>query len=614
MAEEKKLKLAELLNKSSKDTVSSNETVLDLLNQNHVILTQISDNFYNIAGKLGAQVSSMKEVQDAFLQQQPQAEPVGPIQQQPQAEPVSKSKDRKSKDQKSKKESTGFGLMALGAALMFGKDIIEGMINFFKNPFEIISNLLGSLGDGIVEWFEEGGFKNFIVDAFEEGKKELIKTFENLKDIFKILIGDPVANLIDNIKLSLIGVAQDGIKMLPDWLKGDSIKEIEKNLDKTKSDIEAGKETRAQENQAARDNLKKRNAEPVASDKETNKQGAEPAAGGAEPPKQTTEDLKEETPQQAPVGTPSSPAPAPTPSVTASSGAAVTTESGTTLKTGAQETEEAAAKPIPTTTDKTPPPALAAADKKPTAVGAIKMPDETVGAAIKEAAKKVGTDESIMLAMAKQESGFNPAAKAGTSSAKGLFQFLDATWKGMTDKYSKSFPELLKGPMDVLASAISGALYIKENSEYLKKNNIPVTGTTIYASHFLGPGGARRLLQADPNSIAASIPGMEGPAKANQFIFYKPGPDKKPDLSAPRTAGEIMEVLYNKVGKSAEQYAAVANNPSVGGNISAASASVNSAKKQPSQQVVYNINNSVATAVKVGAPQGSSTTVARPVG
>ena len=517
-----------------------------------------------------------------MVNEEKQAEPISPTQQQPQAEPVNKPKDKKSK-----KESSGFGLMALGAALMFGKDIIEGMINFFKNPFEIISNLLGTLGDSIVEWFEESGFQNFIAEAFEEGKKELIKTFENLKDIFKLLIGDPVANLIDGIKLSFIGLAQDGLKMLPDWLKGDSVKEIEKNLEKAKSNIEAGKETRAQESQATRAELKKRMDEP--------------AVSSAEPPKQTVEDLKEEAPQQQePVPTPPQPAPAPTPtpSVTTATGAAVATESGAALKTGAEEQQ---AMPV-------------AADKKPTAVGAIKMPDETVGAAIKEAAKKVGTDESIMLAMAKQESGFNPAAKASTSSAKGLFQFLDSTWKGMADKYSKSFPELLKGPMDVLASAISGALYIKENSEYLKKNNIPVTGTTIYASHFLGPGGARRLLQADPNSIAASIPGMEGPAKANQFIFYKPGPDKKPDLSAPRTAGEIMEVLYNKVGKSAEQYAAVANSPSVGGNISMASASVNSAKKQPSQQVVYNINNSTSTAVKVGAPQGSSTTVARDVG
>ena len=85
MAEEKKPKLAELLKKKSDNVVSSNETVLDLLNQNHIILTQISDNFYNIAGKLGAQVSSMKEVEDAILEQEQHAEPVGPTQQQPQA-------------------------------------------------------------------------------------------------------------------------------------------------------------------------------------------------------------------------------------------------------------------------------------------------------------------------------------------------------------------------------------------------------------------------------------------------------------------------------------------------------------------------------------------------
>lgn len=583
MAEEKKLRLAELLRKSD-NIVSSNKTVLDLLNQNHVLLTQISDNFYNIAGKLGAQVSSMQEVQDAILAEEKQAEPVDVSTAQPQAVNVVRERE-----QKPKKESSGFGLMALGAALMFGKDIIEGMIKFFQNPVEIISNLLGSIGDSIVEWFQESGFRDFIVEAFAEGKKELFKTLDNLKDIFKIILSDPVANLIDNIKLSFIGITQDGLKMLPDWLKGDSVRQIEKNLEKARGNIEAGKEMRAQENQATREELKKRNAKPV------------PA--GAEPPKQTTEDVQDQVPKQevppAPNVTPSPAAePVQQPTVVSGSGTAITTGSGATLKTESEET-----KAVPVTADKT-----------PVATGAVKMPDETVGAAIKEAAKKVGTDESIMLAMAKQESGFNPSAKASTSSAKGLFQFLDSTWKGMADKYSKTFPELLRGPMDALASAINGALYIKENSEYLKKNNIPVTGTNIYASHFLGAGGAKKLLQADPSAIAASLPGMEGPANANKYIFFKPGSDKKPDTSSPRTVGEIIEVLYNKVGKSAEQYAAIANNPSTGGNISMASASVNSAKKQQPLQTVYNINNSVATAVKVGAPRGSSTTIARDVG
>ena len=54
--------------------------------------------------------------------------------------------------------------------------------------------------------------------------------------------------------------------------------------------------------------------------------------------------------------------------------------------------------------------------------------------------------------------------------------------------------------------------------------------------------------------------------------------------------------------------------PSTGVQTAMASADVGSAKKQQSSQTTYNINNSTSTAIKVGAPQGSSTTIARPVG
>ena len=58
----------------------------------------------------------------------------------------------------------------------------------------------------------------------------------------------------------------------------------------------------------------------------------------------------------------------------------------------------------------------------------------------------------------------------------------------------------------------------------------------------------------------------------------------------------------------------MASSPSTGVQTAQAGADVNAAKKKQTTQVVYNVNNSVATAVKVGAPQGSSTTVARDVG
>ena len=53
-----------------------------------------------------------------------------------------------------------------------------------------------------------------------------------------------------------------------------------------------------------------------------------------------------------------------------------------------------------------------------------------VAGAIKQAANTTGTSFEYLLATAKMESNFNPSAKASTSSARGLFQFIDQTWLG----------------------------------------------------------------------------------------------------------------------------------------------------------------------------------------
>lgn len=221
----------------------------------------------------------------------------------------------------------------------------------------------------------------------------------------------------------------------------------------------------------------------------------------------------------------------------------------------------------------------------------LKMPEGTIKDAISTASKRVGVDEAIMLAVAQQESGFNPSAKAGTSSAKGLYQFIDASWAGMVKKYGGAYPELNAGPLDANASAIAGALYIKENSDFLRKNNIPVNATNIYASHFLGPGGARQLLSADPAGSAAAL--MPGPAAANKNIFFK-----KDGTS--RSIGEVIEVLYNKVGSKADQYASmigsaptmIASAPSTqtGTMVNAASNELRTAST-PTMTQVASVNN-----------------------
>jgi len=183
---------------------------------------------------------------------------------------------------------------------------------------------------------------------------------------------------------------------------------------------------------------------------------------------------------------------------------------------------------------------------------------ETIKQIIVEASKIVGVDPGIMLAMGWQESKFDPNArpwytdkKTGerktSSSALGLFQFLDGTWKDMVKKYSKDYPELKMGREDPIASALAGALYIKENSKILRKNKIAITGTSIYASHFLGAGGASKLFSAPLNSLAVSVFPKE--AESNPNVF------KNKDGSS-KTIQQVIDFLYAKVGSKAESYTA----------------------------------------------------------
>jgi hypothetical protein len=183
---------------------------------------------------------------------------------------------------------------------------------------------------------------------------------------------------------------------------------------------------------------------------------------------------------------------------------------------------------------------------------------ETVKQIIVNAANIVGVDPGIMLAMGQQESSFNPNAvpydkKTGKllSSAKGLFQFIDKTWKHMVDKYSKEYPELSRGPFDPMANALAGALYVKENSKILKNKKIPITGTSIYATHFLGPGGASKLFSAPKQSLAVNV--LPDAAKSNPHIFMKGNGTSK-------TIGEVIDTLYFKVGQKAETFAAEVRN------------------------------------------------------
>ncbi|MEG0819994.1 MAG: transglycosylase SLT domain-containing protein, partial [Brevundimonas sp.] len=51
-----------------------------------------------------------------------------------------------------------------------------------------------------------------------------------------------------------------------------------------------------------------------------------------------------------------------------------------------------------------------------------------VEAAIRRASSTTGVDFDFLMKTARRESAMNPSARAGTSSASGLFQFIEQTW------------------------------------------------------------------------------------------------------------------------------------------------------------------------------------------
>lgn len=119
------------------------------------------------------------------------------------------------------------------------------------------------------------------------------------------------------------------------------------------------------------------------------------------------------------------------------------------------------------------------------------------------------------------ESGGNANATNPNSSATGTGQFLSSTW---LDTLAKHRPDLTGSPDELLAlrndpnlSKEMTAAYASDNQAILSKAGVPVTPGTTYLAHFAGPGGAVKVLQADPNAPVGDILGASV-VKANPFL------------------------------------------------------------------------------------------------
>jgi hypothetical protein len=192
-------------------------------------------------------------------------------------------------------------------------------------------------------------------------------------------------------------------------------------------------------------------------------------------------------------------------------------------------------------------------------------PSPVIAAAIATASAATGVDADYLLRTAALESSLDPFKEVKTSSATGLYQFVEHTWlymmreigaefglgdltgaiaAGEGGRFEVSDPEaraqILWLRYDPALAAMFAADFTRRNAEFLTQalGRAPDSGE-LYLAHVLGQGGAAqliRLIAENPGADACKL--FKRAARANRTIFY--------DGRRARTVEEVYGVLTNK--------------------------------------------------------------------
>lgn len=124
--------------------------------------------------------------------------------------------------------------------------------------------------------------------------------------------------------------------------------------------------------------------------------------------------------------------------------------------------------------------------------------------------------DSYYAAVEMAESGGNPNAQSSTSSAMGLFGFTKGTWNGLVERYPGA-GLTREGRSDPEQQRVAIRLLTAENASALQDAGIADTNGNLYAAHFLGAAGAKKVLSAPNGASMASVVDPEV-ITANPFL------------------------------------------------------------------------------------------------
>jgi hypothetical protein len=204
------------------------------------------------------------------------------------------------------------------------------------------------------------------------------------------------------------------------------------------------------------------------------------------------------------------------------------------------------------------------------------------------AAQVTGVDPAYLMALADKESSLLPDNKARTSSAEGLFQFIESTWLEVLRRYGpkhgytaeagairlvrgrpvvsddKDREQILRLRRDPYLSALMAGEMINTHRETLAgKVARDPSFSELYIAHFLGVNGASRfvaLLSDTPDKSAPEA--FPSAAKANRTLFYAKADkaEAAPKAKAKPKALSVAEVhgrIDTMIDRRVTRYASV---------------------------------------------------------
>lgn len=198
---------------------------------------------------------------------------------------------------------------------------------------------------------------------------------------------------------------------------------------------------------------------------------------------------------------------------------------------------------------------------------------------IVRASKVVGADPTLLMAVADKESSFSTAVKAQTSSATGLYQFIEQTWLGVIYEFGAKHglvaearligrsgrqfvigdanerQRVLDMRREPYISALLAAEMLKRDTLRLERAlGRHLTGGEIYLIHFLGPDAAQNFIETmeeQPGVKAAEL--LPKPAQANRPIFYADAGGETKTLSV----SEVHKKFNDMIKVRLDRYSAV---------------------------------------------------------